>query len=156
MDPQKAPLGQPIEYLLQGCQISIFVFMTGLARVGDRRVLQGILRQQCHEHVAVGVAGFCAPGNFGHMATDTIAEGVDGMGCGAINHSVAHQTLLRPGPFGLELGRWYAQLMDIVAGRARDSFPGVHGLLPVNVLLVVSFGELVGVKVFDVPGGKGG
>jgi hypothetical protein len=32
----------------------------------------------------------------------------------------------------------------------------VYGLLPVEVLLVVSFGELVGVEVFDVPGSVGG
>ncbi len=46
--------------------------------------------------------------------------------------------------------------MDVMAGCAGDAFPRVGGLLPVKILLVVTFGEFIGVDIFKITGGIGG
>jgi hypothetical protein len=102
--------------------------------------------------MGVCIPRFGALGDSGHVATDAVGERMDGMGQVSVNHLVAHEALLGPGSLGLELRRRHAQLMDVVAGGAGDPFPGMPGMLPVQVLLVVPFGELICVDVFNVPG----
>ena len=96
------------------------------------------------------VPRFGALGDFGHMAAHTIAKGVNRVGQIVINQFMAHETLLRPGAFGLELSRRHTQLMDIVAGGAGNTLLGMLGLLPVIVLLVMPFSKLVWIEVFNV------
>lgn len=66
--------GYPLVKLLQGLQIRVLMFVTGLTRVGYRRILHGILWQQGHEHVGVDISRFGALGDSGHVATDTVCE----------------------------------------------------------------------------------
>lgn len=96
-------------------------------------------------------SGFLARSNSWHVATDTVGERMDGMRHILVNHFVTHQTLLRTGSFGLKLSRGYAQLMNIVTGGTGDTFSGVGGKLPTEILLVVSFDEIASKDVFKVP-----
>ncbi len=81
--------------------------------------------------MGVCIPGFRALGDSGHVATDAVGERMNGMGQVLVNDLVAQEALLGPGPFGLELRRRHAQLMDVVAGCAGDPFPGMPGVLPV-------------------------
>jgi hypothetical protein len=156
MEPDKTPLGQAVKQFLQGGKVRIFVPVTLLTRIGNLGISQSVFGQEGYKHVGVGVPRFGAFGDSGHMATDAVGEGVDGMGQVVVNDLVTGQTLLRTGPFGLKLCGRKAQLMDVMAGCAGDAFPGVRGLLPVKILLVVTFGEFVGVDIFKITGGIGG
>jgi len=101
------------------------VFVAGLARVGNLRILHRVSGQQGHKHMGMRVTGFFASGNSGHVAADAVGKGVDGMGHVFVNHFVAYHTLLGTGPPGLELSRSYAQLMDVVAGGAGNTLLGM-------------------------------
>jgi len=150
MDTKQALLSQAVVQVLQRGQIGVFVFMTGLARVGHLGIIQRIFGQQGHKRMRVIISGFGALGDSGHVAADAVAKRMDGMGHLWVNHLVAHQALLRAGAFGLKLGRGHTQLMDIVAGGAGDAFFGVGGKLPAEILLMVPFGEIFCVNIFKV------
>jgi hypothetical protein len=55
--------------------------------------------------MGMGVTGFFASGNSGHVATDAVGKRMDGMGHVFVNHFMAYHTLLGAGSFGLKL-RW--------------------------------------------------
>ncbi len=125
MNPQQTLFNDTIVKLLQCLQIRVFVFVTGLTRVGNLWILHRVFGQQGHKHMGMRVTGFCASGNSGHVATDAVGKRVDGMGQVFVNHFVTYHTLLGAGSFGLELSRGYAQLMNIVAGGAGYAFIGM-------------------------------
>ena len=131
MEPDKTPLGQAVKQFLQGGKVRIFVPVTLLTRIGNPGVSQGVFWQEGYKHVGVGVSRFGAFDDSGHMATDAVGKRVDGMGQVVVDDLVTIQTLLRSGPFSLELRRRQAQLMDIMAGGAGDALPGMGGMLPV-------------------------
>ena len=157
MQSYQTLLGQAVKQFLQGQEVRIFMLMTSLARVGDLWVIQSVFRQQGDKYMGVGVAGFRALGDSGHVATDAVGERVDGMGQVVVYDLVTVQTLLRTGPFCLKLRGRQAELMNVVTGRTGNPFSGMGGMLPIEVLLVVSLGELVGIDVLEVPSGiRGG
>ena len=125
MNPQQTLFNDTIVKVLQRLQIRVFVFVAGLARVGDLRILHRVFGQQGHKHMGMGVAGFRASGNSGHVATDAVGNRMDGMGHVFVNHLVAYHTLLGAGSSGLELSRGYAQLMNVVAGGAGYALIGM-------------------------------
>ncbi len=131
MEPDKTPFCQTVKQFLQDGKVRIFVSVALLTRIGNLGISQGVFGQEGYKHVGVGVPRFGAFGDSGHMATDAVGEGVDGMGQVVVNDLVTGQTLLRPGPFGLNLGWRKSQLMDLMAGGTGDALPGVRGLLPV-------------------------
>jgi hypothetical protein len=99
---------------LQRLQIRVLVFVAGLARVGNLRILHRVFGQQGHKDMGMRVTGFFAFGNAGHVAADAVGKRVDGMGQVFVNHLMAYHTLLGAGSFGLELSRSDAQLMNVV------------------------------------------
>ena len=127
------------------------MLVAGLARIGNFRIIQGVFWQQGHKRVGVIVAGFGTHRNSRHMAADAVAERMDRMCHVLVNYFMTHQTLLRTGPFSLKLSRGHAQLMDVVAGRTCDTFLGVGGKLPAEILLVVTLCEIVSVDVLNIP-----
>jgi hypothetical protein len=96
MHSQQGLLAQTIEHFLQRCQIIVLVLVTSLARVWHCRIVQGILGQHGNKSMAVGVTGFGALDNPGHVATDAVGKRVDGMRQVCVYHPVAPQTLLGP------------------------------------------------------------
>ncbi len=131
---------------LYGC---IFVMMATAAGIGllfDTSGLQGFLGTHEPEAVAENIPGFDTHGDSGHVAPDAVGECVDGMGVKVFNHSVARQTLLRSGLSGLELCRRHTQLMDVMTRCTRNTFLGVYGLLPVQILLMMGVGALISVN----------
>ena len=96
MHSQQSFFAQTVEHFLQGCQRFILVLVTLLARVWHCRIAQGILWQQGNKGMAVGVPGLGALDNSGHVATDAVGKGMDGMGQVCVYHPVARQALLRP------------------------------------------------------------
>ena len=105
MNTQQALFSYTVIQLLQGRQITIFVLVAGLARVGNLGIIQGVFWQQGHKCVGVIVAGFGTHRNSRHMAADAVAERMDRMCHNWVNYFMTYQTLLRTGPFGLKL-RW--------------------------------------------------
>ena len=97
--------------------------------------------------MAVQIPGFGAGSDLGHMTADAIGKGVDRMSQVVIDHRVARQALFGPGFFGLELGRRYPQFVDKMAGSTAHPFRMVFGLAPIDILLVMSLGKFVGVKM---------
>lgn len=67
-----------------------------------------------------------------------------------IGLDMALEALFGSGRKGLRPSRRHANLMNVMAGGTGDAFFGVFGLLPVDVLLVVTFGKLVGIDMLDV------
>jgi hypothetical protein len=110
---------------LQRLQIRVFVFVAGLARVGNLWILHGVFGQQGHKHMGMSVTGFFASGDSRHVATNAVGKRMYGMGQVFVNHFVAYHTLLGAGSSGLELSWGYAQLMDVVAGGTGNAFIGM-------------------------------
>ncbi len=125
MNPQQTLFDDTIVKLLQSLQIRVFVFVTGLARVGNLRILHRVFGQQGHKHMGMRVTGFWASSDAGHVAADAVGERMYGMRQVTVNHFVAYHTLLGTGTPGLELSRGYAQLMHIMAGCAGNTFSGM-------------------------------
>jgi hypothetical protein len=125
VNPQQTLFNDAIVKLLQSFQIRIFVFVTGLTRIGNLRILHRVFGQQGHKHMGMRVTGFRASGDAGHVATDAVSERMYGMRQVIVNHFVAYHTLLGTGTPGLELSRGYAQLMHIMAGCASNAFLGM-------------------------------
>ena len=67
--------------------------MAGLARVGNGRVLYGILRQQSHEDMAVKVSGFRVLSDPWHMAAHTVGKRVEIVGLQFVQYLVALEAL---------------------------------------------------------------
>jgi hypothetical protein len=128
VNPQQTLFDDTIVKPLQSRQVRVFMFVTGLARVGNLRILHRVLGQQGHKHMGMRVTGFWASGDSGHVATDAVGERMYGMRHVLVNHFVAYHTLLGTGSSGLELSRGYAQLMDIMAGCASNAFLGMCGV----------------------------
>jgi hypothetical protein len=105
MNTQQALFSYTVIQLLQGRQITIFVLVAGLARVGNLGIIQGVFRQQGHKRMGVIVPGLRACSNSWHVATDAVGKRMDRMSHVIVNHLMAYQALLRTGPFGLKL-RW--------------------------------------------------
>ena len=148
--------GQGFVVLLQFLQILILMFVTSLARIGDYRVLQGILGQQSDKNMAMQISRFGAPGNPGHVAPNAVRKRVDRMREIVIEIGVTKETLLRAGCLGLGTRAGYSQLVHVMAGSASDTFHVMFGLQPINILLVVTLGKFIGIKIPDVPCGKRG
>ena len=82
-----------------------------------------------------------------HLAEEWIVWAPD-----LVHHDVTVETGLVPGGLaGLGSHHRIAELVHEMAGEAGDAFPVVGRLLPVDVLLVMALGELVGVDVLDIP-----
>ena len=99
--------------------------VTSLTRVGNFRVLDSILGQKSHEHMAVDVAGFRALGNPRHMAAYTVGKRVDRMGHVLVDLYMAFKTLFGACCPGLGTRGGNADLMNEMAGGAGDAFLGV-------------------------------
>ena len=125
MNPQQTLFNDTIVKVLQRLQIGVFVFVAGLARVGDLWILHRVFGQQGHKHMGMRVTGFFASGNAGHVAADAVGKRMYGMGHVFVNHFVAYHTLLGAGSFGLKLSWSYAQLMNVVAGGAGNALLGM-------------------------------
>jgi hypothetical protein len=67
-----------------------------------------------------------------------------------IQVGVALETLLRTGRLGLGSGAGHSQLMHVMAGSAVDPFRVMLGLHPINILLMVTLGKLIGIKIPNV------
>jgi len=93
MNAQQTLFNDTIVKLLQRLQIRVFVFVTGLTRVGNLRILNRVFGQQGHKHMGMRVSGFRASGDAGHVATNAVGERMYGMGHVFVNHLVAHHTL---------------------------------------------------------------
>ena len=93
MHREKGLLYKAVEDFLQCPQIRILVFMTSLAGIGNLSIGQGILREQGHENVGVGIPRFGALGDSRHVATDAVREGMNRMGQIVVDHLMAFQTL---------------------------------------------------------------
>ena len=93
MNPQQTLFNDTIVKVLQRLQIRVFVFVAGLARVGNLWILHRVSGQQCHKHMGMRVTGFFASGNSRHVATDAVGKRMYGMGQVFINHFVAYHTL---------------------------------------------------------------
>jgi hypothetical protein len=96
MHSQQSFLAQTVEHFLQSCQIIVLVLVTFLARIWYCRIVQAIFGQQGNKGMAVGVPGFGALDNPGHVATDAVGKRVDRMRQVCVYHPVAPQTLLGP------------------------------------------------------------
>jgi hypothetical protein len=79
VNPQQTLFNDTIVKLLQCFQIRVFVFVTGLARVGNLWILHRVFGQQGHKHMGMRVTGFFASGNAGHVAADAVGERMYGM-----------------------------------------------------------------------------
>ena len=77
VEVHEALLSQAVKHLLQGRQIGVLVLVTGLARVWNIGVCQGIFGQQGHKHVRMGVTGFRALRDSGHVAADAVGKRVN-------------------------------------------------------------------------------
>ena len=125
MDTQKTPFRKAVIEILQGSQIRVLVLVTCLTRVGNLRILNGVFGQQGYKHMGMGVTGFRASGNAGHVTTDTIGKRMNGMSHVFINYFMTHHALLGAGPLGLELSWGYTQLMHVMTRRAGNTFLGM-------------------------------
>ena len=68
-----------------------------------------------------------------------------------VDHSMAHQTLLRTRSFGLKLGGRHAQLVNVVTGCAGHSLVGMGREFPTLILLMVALSEILRVYIFNIP-----
>ena len=130
--------------------------MAGLTRVGDIWIIDRINRQQGCKHVAVNVAGLGTLDNSRHVAAHTVGKRVNGVGRCLIQDRMTFKALLGACSDSLGTGGRQADLVDVVARGARHSLPIMLRLLPVNVLLMMPFGKLIGIDVLDVALGKRG
>ena len=99
----------------------------------------------------VVVSGFLAFCDSRHMTADAVGKRVNGMGHVLVNHLMAHQTLLRPGSFGLKLGRRYSQLMDVVTGGTGYPLVGMCGEFPALILLMVALAKIFRIDFLNIP-----
>ena len=93
MNAQQTLFNDTIVKLLQRLQIRVFVFVTGLTRVGNLRILNRVFGQQGHKHMGMRVTGFWASIDAGHVATNAVGKRMYGMGHVFVNHFVAYHTL---------------------------------------------------------------
>ena len=72
------------------------------------------------------------------------------MGHVLIDNLVTHEALLGAGSFGLKLGGWYAQLMNIVTGGTGHPLVGMCRQLPALILFMMALAEIIGIDFLDV------
>ena len=75
------------------------------------------------------------------------------MGHVLVDLHMAFKALAGTGRVGLRTGWRHTDLMHKMTGCARDPLGGMLGLLPVDELLVMALGKLIGIDMFDIAGG---
>ncbi len=84
---------QGFPFIVELVKIFVFVLVTGLAGVGNFRVLQRNLGQQGYKYMAVDMAGFGTLGNPWHMAPHAVGKGMNRMSHVLVDLHVAFETL---------------------------------------------------------------
>jgi len=126
------------------------MFVAGLARVGNRLVFYGIFRQKGYEYMAVHLARLRAGYDLGHVAPYTVGKGVYRVSRRLIQLVMTFETLPGAGTQCLRPGRRQSDLMDIMAGRAGDPFGRMLRLQPIDILLVMALGKVIGIVFFHI------